>query len=138
MRALTLIALAMVVGCGAPPTDDCPGGESLLTWVWPVGSVQFSGCNRSAELTTTPNVYGPSIGSSYQTTAKMVTLSARFELLSGTGRLRVSVGDQASERRDSGPLSVTGPVVEGFTRLSLHALPETEPVRWRVSDVRIE
>lgn len=143
MRALVFIAL-LVAACGgtASPSDQCPAGEDLQPWVWPVDSAQLSQCGRVADLSSTSSSEQPSIGRSYWTDAKMVKLSAQFEILSGAGQFRIFAGKESGpivHREDTGPLSVSGEVVGGFARLTLQAIPtETTSMRWRVSGVRIE
>lgn len=139
MRAATIIALALCAACG-PPTQDCPDGEDLLPWVYPVGSAELSQCNRAAEMTSGPS--GGTLRSSYRGSAKTVTLFAQFQLLGGSGHFEVFAGKESGaivNRKTSGPLSVSGEVVEGFAPLSMQGLADDgASMQWRVSDVHIE
>lgn len=71
-----------------------------------------------------------------------MTLSAQFQLLSGSGHFEVFAGKESGaivNRKTSGPLSVSGEVVEGFAPLSVQGLADDgASMRWRVSEVLIK
>lgn len=141
MRFVVVIGLALLAACGTSfSSTDCPVGEDLLSWVWPVGSVQLSQCNRVGQASS--GRAGAALRSSYQGGAAAVTLSARFEILAGAGRFEVFAGKESGpivNSRSSGSLSVTGQVVDGVAPLALWGLGDDDaaPMQWRVSNVQI-
>ena len=141
MRFGSLIALALLVACGgsSAPQENCPSSVDLQPWVWR-GAVQFSQCNRTAEAESSQS--GTGLLWMYRGSAKTVTLSAQFELLNGSGHFQVAAGNQTGpivDRNSSGQLSATGEVVDAEAVLAIWGLADSAaPIKWRVSDVRIE
>lgn len=140
MRLLGLLLALALCQCGVSPAIEvCPAGVDLLTWVYPVGSVELSQCNRVADISAD---HAASLRSTYQGAAKTVTLSANFQILAGSGRFELFAGKESSpvvSGKASGRLAVTGEVVGGFAPLAIWGLSETDaPMRLRVSEVLVK